>query len=57
MFCMFLFYVSRKVMKWAMRRKGLPEVIARVVMTIYHFSHLSMGKAKVIVISELSEEF
>ena len=28
--------VSRKVMEWAMRKKGLPEVIARAVMSLCH---------------------
>ena len=36
-------------MKWAIRKKGLPEVIVRVVMGLYH------QKAK--VLSELSQEF
>ena len=26
----------RKMMKWAMRKKGLSEVIVRAVMTLYH---------------------
>ena len=28
--------VLRKVMEWAMRKKGLPEVIVRAVMRLYH---------------------
>ena len=28
--------VARKVMEWVMRKKGLPEVIVRVVMSLYH---------------------
>ena len=28
--------VPRKVMEWAMRKKGLPEVIVRAVMSLYH---------------------
>ena len=28
--------VPRKVMKWAMRKKSLPEVIVRAVMSLYH---------------------
>ena len=28
--------VPRTVMDWAMRKKGLPEVIARAVMSLYH---------------------
>ena len=44
--------VPRKVMEWAMRRKGLPESIVRVVM-----SHYYEAKAKVRVGSKLSEEF
>ena len=44
--------ISRKVMKWAMRKKGLPEVIVRAVMSLYHGA-----KTKVRVGSELSQEF
>ena len=44
--------VPRKVMEWAMRKKGLPEVIVRAVMSLYHGV-----KTKVRVGSELSEEF
>ena len=28
--------VQKKVMEWAMRKKGLPEVIVRAVMSLYH---------------------
>ena len=28
--------VARKVMEWAMRKKGLPEAIVRAVMSLYH---------------------
>ena len=28
--------VPRKVMEWVMRKKGLPEVIARMMMSLYH---------------------
>ena len=28
--------VPRKAMEWAMRKKGLPEVIVRAVMTLYY---------------------
>ena len=28
--------VARKVMEWVMRKKGLPKVIVRVVMSLYH---------------------
>ena len=28
--------IPRKVMQWAMRKKVLPEVIVRVVMSLYH---------------------
>ena len=28
--------VKRKVMEWAMRKKGLPEVIVRTAMSLYH---------------------
>ena len=44
--------VPRKVMEWPMRKKGLPEVIVRAVMSLYHGA-----KTKVRVGSELSEEF
>ena len=39
-------------MKWAMRKKGLPEVIVRAMISLYHGV-----KTKVRVGSELSEEF
>ena len=44
--------VPRKMMEWVMRKKGLPEVIVRVVMSLYH-----RAKMKVHVGSELSQEF
>ena len=44
--------VPRKVMKWAMRKKGSPEVIVRAVMSLYHGA-----KTKVRVGSELAKEF
>ena len=44
--------VPRKVMEWVMKKKGLPEVIVRAVMSFYHGT-----KTKVRVGSELSEEF
>ena len=44
--------VSRKVMEWGMRKKGLPEAIVRAVMNLYHGA-----KMKVQMRSELSEEF
>ena len=44
--------VPRKMMEWAMRKKGLPEVIVRVVMSLYHGA-----KTKDWVGSKLSEEF
>ena len=43
--------VPRKVMEWALGKKGLPEVIATAVMSLYHGT-----KTKVRVESELSEE-
>ena len=43
--------VRRKVMEWVMRKKGLPEVIARAVMCLHG------AKTKVRVGSESSEEF
>ena len=44
--------VLRKVMEWTMRKKGLPEVIVRAVMSLEHGA-----KTKVRVGSELSQEF
>ena len=44
--------VPRKVIEWVMRKKGLPEVIVRAVMSLYHGA-----KTKVRVGSELSQEF
>ena len=44
--------VPRKVMDWAMRKKDLPEVIVRAVMSLYHGA-----KTKVRVESESSEKF
>ena len=43
--------VLRKVMGWAMRKKGLPEVIVNAVMSLYRGA-----KIKVRVGSELSEK-
>ena len=40
-----------KVMKWAMRKNGLPKVIARAMISFYHGA-----KMKVRVGSELSKE-
>ena len=44
--------VPKKVMKWAMRKKGIPEVLVRSVMSLYEGA-----KTRVRVDSELSEEF
>ena len=44
--------VPRKVMEWAMRKKGLSEVIVRAVMSLY-----DGAKTRVIVGSAYSEEF
>ena len=44
--------VPKKVMRWAIKKKGLPEVIVRAVMSLYHGTI-----TKVRVRSELSEEF
>ena len=44
--------IPRKVMEWAMRKKGLPEVIVRAVISFYHGA-----KTKVREGSELSQEF
>ena len=42
----------RKVLGWAMRKKGIPEVLVRSVMSLYEGA-----KTRVRVDSELSEEF
>ena len=34
--------VPRKVMEWAMRKKGLPEVIVRAVMSLYHWAKMKV---------------
>ena len=44
--------VSKKVLKLAMRKKGIPEALVRSVMSLYE-----RAKAGVRVDSELSEEF
>ena len=44
--------VPRKVMEWAMRKKGIPEAMVRAVMSLYEGA-----KTRVRVGSELSEEF
>ena len=44
--------VSRRVMQWELRKKGLPEILVKVVMSLYEGS-----KMKVKVGSEFSEEF
>ena len=44
--------VPRKVLEWAMRKRGIPEVIVRAVMSLYEGA-----KTKVRVGLELSEEF
>ena len=44
--------VSNKVLGWAMRKKGMPEVLVRSVMGLYEGA-----KTKVRVDYELSEEF
>ena len=44
--------VPRKVLEWAMRKKGIPEVLVRSVMSLYEGA-----KTRVIVDYELSEEF
>ena len=44
--------VPRKVLEWAMRKKGIPEVLVRSVMSLYEGA-----MTRVIVDSELSEEF
>ena len=44
--------VPKKMMEWAMRKKSLPEVIVRTVMSLYQGA-----KTKVQMRSEISEEF
>ena len=44
--------VPRKVLEWAMRKKGMPEVLVRSVMSLYEGA-----KMRVRLDSELSEEF
>ena len=44
--------VPRKVMEWAMRKKGLPEALVRAVMSLYEGA-----KTRVRVGSDLSDEF
>ena len=44
--------VLRKVLKWALRKKGIPDVLVRSVMSLYEGEKTSVG-----VDSELSEEF
>ena len=44
--------VPRKVLKWAISKKGIPEVLVRSVMSLYEGA-----KTRARVDSELSEEF
>ena len=44
--------VPSKVTEWATRKKGLPEVLVRAVISLYH-----SAKTKVQVESKLSEKF
>ena len=44
--------VPEKVLKWAMRKKGIPEVLVKSVISCYEGA-----KTRVRVDSELSEEF
>ena len=44
--------VPRKVFEWAMRKKGIPEVLVRSVMSLYEGE-----KPRIRVDSELSDEF
>ena len=44
--------VSRRIMQWALRKKGLPEILVKAVMNLYESS-----KTTVKVGSEFSEEF
>ena len=44
--------VPRRVMEWAMRKKGLPEILVKAVMSLY-----KRAETKVRVGSGLSKEF
>ena len=44
--------VPRKVLEWALRKKGIPEALVRSVMSLYEGAKTRVG-----VDSELSEEF
>ena len=44
--------VSRKILEWVMRKRGIPEVMVRTVMSLYEGA-----KTRVRVGLELSEEF
>ena len=44
--------LPRKVLEWAMRKKGIPEVFAKSVMSLHEGA-----KTRIRVDSELSEEF
>ena len=44
--------VTRRVMKWAMRKKGLPEILVKAAMSLYEGA-----ETKIRVGSGLSEEF
>ena len=44
--------VPRRVLEWAMRKRGIPEAMVRAVMSLYEGA-----KARVRVGLELSEEF
>ena len=44
--------IPRKVMEWAMRKRGLPEMIVRAVMSLYEGA-----RTRIRVGSQLSEEF
>ena len=44
--------VSRKVLEWALRMKGIPVVLVRSVMSLYEGA-----KTRVRVASEMSEEY
>ena len=50
--CIYVLTVPRKVLEWVIRKKGIPKVLVRSVMSLHEGA-----KTMVRVDSELSEEF